>query len=129
MSSKVTDGGGLGEIFRKIMAPQAPAKEQPASREATQAKMEADSLSLGSTVPSRLQLAATEGSQPPSARSLVNNAQDLNDLIRTIGQQEFPGLKLSPRQAAGLASFIRNELEARGINDKSFKELQQGLQA
>lgn len=127
MSGKVTGGGGLGNFLQKLMMPSAPAAEAP-SGETKQASLGGDVLSLGGAGgASRLTLTANEATAVPSAKTQVASAGDLSELINNLTRQEFPGLKLSPRQAAGMASFIRNELEARGINDSSFQDLKNRL--
>lgn len=128
MSGKINGNGGLGEIFKRILAATpAPAEANPASEPAKAPKAQGDVNLIGNRGGlSRMTLAAgAAGATSPS--DAVRNAKDLNELINTISRGEFPGLKLSPVQAAGLATYIRDQLEIRGFNDQSFKQLKDQL--
>ncbi len=130
MSGKINGNGGLGEIFKRILsANNAPAEATPASEPAKAPKVQGDVNLIGNNGGlSRLTLAAgLESTQSASASDLVRNAKDLNDLINTVSRGEFPGLKLSPVQAAGLATYLRDQLEIRGFNDQSFKQIKDQL--
>lgn len=124
MSGKISGGGGLGEVFRKLLAANPSAAEPASNPGASAPKLGSDVLSIGQGAGgvSRLTLAA-ESAGPASPKDAVRGAQDLNDLIATLTRQEFPGLKLTPVQAAGLTSYLRDQLQLRGMNDGAFKEL------
>lgn len=131
MSGKINGNGGLGEIFKRILATNAPATEAPASPEAAVAspKVHGDVNLIGSNAgASSLKLAAGLDSVSRALPTdLVRNAKDLNDLIHTVSKGEFPGLKLNAVQSAGLATYIRDQLAQRGVNDANFKSLKEQL--
>lgn len=130
MSGKINGNGGLGEIFKRILsANPAPAEATPASEPTKAPKVQGDVNLIGNSGGlSRLTLAAgLESTSSASPSDMVRNAKDLNDLINTVSRGEFPGLKLSPVQAAGLATYLRDQLEIRGFNDQSFKQLKDQL--
>lgn len=130
MSGKINGNGGLGEIFKRILsANPAPAEATPASEPGKTPKVQGDVNLIGNNGGlSRLTLAASmESAATASSSDLVRGARDLNDLINTVSRGEFPGLKLTPMQAAGLATYLRDQLEVRGFNDQSFKQLKDQL--
>lgn len=129
MSGKINGNGGLGEIFKRILAANsAPADATPAPTEAGRsATMGGDVNLIGTGGAARLARAAGAAAAPASPSDLVRGASDLNDLIGTLARGEFPGLKLNPMQAAGLATFLRDQLAQRGMTDESFAQLKDQL--
>lgn len=129
MSGKINGNGGLGEIFKRILAANnAAAEASTAAPEAGRsATMGGDVNLIGTGGASRLARTAAPAAAPASPSDLVRGASDLNDLIGSLTKAEFPGLKLSPMQAAGLANFLRDQLAQRGMTDEQFAQLKDQL--
>ncbi|MNY07832.1 hypothetical protein D3C86_1406540 [compost metagenome] len=129
MSGKINGNGGLGEIFKRILAANnAPAEASPATPETGRsATMGGDVNLIGTGGAARLARAASPAAVPASPSDLVRGASDLNDLIGSLTKAEFPGLKLNPMQAAGLATFLRDQLAQRGMTDEQFAQLKDQL--
>ena len=128
MSGKIGGTGGLGEIFKRIRTPVDNSVESSAQE--NQPKTQGDRYVSSSVAQQATLTDLTQalGAVGPSASSLVKGSKDLNDFIQKMVKNDFPNLKLTPVQSAGLMTYIRDQLALTGMTDQNFHKLQDHLE-
>lgn len=129
-SGSINGNGGLGGIFKRLAPTGGSQVDAVAAEPTPKAKVQGDQFLIGNSSSSMMTLGGLDsmfGAAPLTAKDTILGAKNLNEFIQAKIKQDFPNLKLTPVQSAGLSTFIRDQLALTGMNDESFKDLKNKL--